>query len=155
MCQSANLAKMKCFCIMCVCSVCDPARWNAIHLLLHRLRRVNVWKSGCWCGGEALTFIKPPPSPSLPQLQREASPEASRVHLPPGEAAELGGELLRGPLCHPDTGPAQNGNCRPRREEMIREITEALTPPLAFISVVSVRFSALCLLCVCSSKADC
>lgn len=66
-----------------------------------------------------MTFIKPPPSPSLLQLQREASPEASRVHLPPGEAAKLGGELLRGPLCHPDTGPAQNGNCHPQREEMI------------------------------------
>ena len=44
------------------------------------------------------------------------------MHLPPGEAAKLGGELLRGPLCHPDTGPAQNGNRRPQREEMIRGI---------------------------------
>lgn len=44
------------------------------------------------------------------------------MHLPPGEAAELGGELLRGPLCHPDPGPAQNGNCRLHREEMIHGI---------------------------------
>lgn len=94
-----------------------------------------------------LTFIQPPPSPSLPQLQREASPEASRVHLPPGEAAELGGELLRGPLCHPDTGPAQNGNCRPRGEEMRREITEAFTQRPASVSVVNGRVpSALCCL---------
>lgn len=57
-----------------------------------------------------LTFIKPPPFPSVLQLQREASPETSCVHLPPGEATKLGGELLRGPLCHPDTGPSQNGN---------------------------------------------
>lgn len=35
------------------------------------------------------------------------------MHLPPGEATKLGGELLRGPLCHPDPRPVQNGNCRP------------------------------------------
>lgn len=57
--------------------------------------------------------MKPPCSPSLSQLQCQAPPEAPRVHLPPGEAAKLGGKLLRGPLRHPDTGPAQNGNGPP------------------------------------------
>lgn len=44
------------------------------------------------------------------QLQRQTSPEASCVYLSSGKAAKLGGELLRGPLCHPDTRPVQNGN---------------------------------------------
>lgn len=61
----------------------------------------------------SLRCLKAPRSPSLSQLQRQASPEAPRVHLPSGEAAKLGGELLRGPLRHPDTSPAQNGNGGP------------------------------------------
>lgn len=90
------------------------------------------------------------------QLQRETSPEASRVHLSPGEAAKLGGKLLRGPLCHPDTGPAQNGNCCTQREEMIRVIylsywiTVAFIEPLLlfdlFISFIIYPSSNICAL---------
>lgn len=56
------------------------------------------------------TFVKPPLSLCSPQLQRKASPEASCVHLPPGKATELGGKLLRSPLCHPDPGAAEDGD---------------------------------------------
>lgn len=108
---------------------------------LYKEREIEIGNKGWYRWGQALNFMKPLPSPSLLQLQREASPEASRVHLPLGEAAKLGGKLLRGPLCHPDTGPAQNGNCHPHREEMIHEITEAFTEPLGFVSFINVLFS--------------
>ena len=95
------------------------------------------------------------------QLQREASPEASRVHLSPGEAAKLGGELLRGPLCHPDTGPAQNGNCRTLREEMIRVIYLSYWITVAFVDPLYYRIYSFILLSIlhfiiylCSFVAD-
>ena len=43
------------------------------------------------------------------QVQREDPAAAPCLHLPSGAAAELGGELLRGPLRHPHPGAAQDG----------------------------------------------
>lgn len=42
-------------------------------------------------------------------MQPEEPPAPPRVHLTAGEASELGGELLRGPLRHPGPGAAQDG----------------------------------------------
>lgn len=42
------------------------------------------------------------------QLQREEPAETPRVHRPPGEAAELGSQLLRGSIRHPHPRPAEN-----------------------------------------------
>ena len=42
------------------------------------------------------------------QLQREEPAETPCVHRPPGEAAELGSQLLRGSIRHPHPRAAEN-----------------------------------------------
>lgn len=52
------------------------------------------------------------------QLQREELAEAPRLHRPSGEATELGGQLLRGSICHPHSGPPSYGNACVERNHM-------------------------------------